>query len=117
MRRHALQAQVYEKIDAGVWFDKGIFNLIEAAMLPIDGRKVCRLSLRPADADAANANSTMAWRERMIPASEKAAIWQRDEGRCSTCSSELSLHFDTDISPISLRCVAHSSTPRNTGLL
>ena len=48
VRRDALQVQVYEKLDPGVWFDKGIFDLTDAAGVKEEGRKIFKFFLMPA---------------------------------------------------------------------
>ena len=77
MRAEPLQIQIYEKLDPGVYFDKGIFNLNDATYGKIEGdsRKVARFYLTPADAALAP-EERVAWAERMLPASIKAMIWQ-----------------------------------------
>ena len=112
IRAEPLQVQIYEKLDPGVWFDKGIFDLIDATFQneTRNGvtRKVARFYLAPADASLAR-EERIAWQERMIPAASKAESWQRDLGRCAICKSQSALHFvsDDDGSNFELRCHIH----------
>ncbi len=90
-RRVVLQIQVYEKVSSGVWFDKGIFNLVDARQDTDGGRKVFTFLLQPANlsriADDAHHG------ERMMSAAEKAAIWERARGRCEGCGTQTGLRF------------------------
>ena len=93
LREYPLQVQVYEKIDAGVWFDKGIFNLVGANTVKGEVRKVVTFTLKPADAARETPSRSEYWKERMILAREKSDVWKRADGRCEVCSKESSLHF------------------------
>jgi len=108
MRSEALQVQVYEKLDAGVFFDKGIFNLVDATFGKSDGdtRKVARFILKPVDAVLPIGERTR-WNERMQPASVKAKVWQKSGGGCAVCGEESSLHFDTSGGEVHLHCSVH----------
>ena len=103
-----VQVQVYEKIDAGVFFDKGIFNLVDATFGKNEGdmRKVVRFFLSPADVSLL-VSERIAWNERMLVARIKALVWQRDGGRCVICTKQSELHFDTSGGEIRLLCSAH----------
>ena len=100
-RKEPLAVQVYEKIDAGTWFDKGVFELVDAAHIEEDARKVYKFYLRPTglldSADEA---------ERTIAAATKAAAWAREQGRCEECGSEQDLYF-VDGGEVRLLCAAH----------
>lgn len=118
LRKEPLQVQVYEKLDPGVWFDKGIFNLVDAtykeeaqeAVL----RKVARFFLEPADA-ALPESERLGWSERILGAGVKSAVWQRERGRCRVCGEQSGLHFmakagTADLSGpegVELRCPSH----------
>jgi hypothetical protein len=101
IRKEALMAQVYEKIDAGVYFDKGIFELVAASYASDGTRKVCKLALKPVDADLPE-DERVSWDERMLPASKKAEAWKQGAGRCVICGEQSGLHFTSE-----LRCAAH----------
>jgi hypothetical protein len=108
IRTEPLQVQVYEKLEMGVWFDKGIFNLIDAHHVLENDRKVYEFYLSPADADIDPEEWDEARSERLIPARKKAIVWVRDHGRCVDCGSELDLHFErTDGKSITLKCGMH----------
>lgn len=97
VRRDAMQIQVYERLDAGVWYDKGIFSLVDAQRHMNDKRRVFKFVLAPAFGGGDDEYNA----ERMIPAKIKTAVWERDQGRCSICSIDSQLFFtqmqsDTD---------------------
>ena len=105
MRAEPVQVQIYEKLDPGVYFDKGVFNLVDATYGRAGGdtRKVARFFLAPADAALAS-EERIAWAERMISATRKADVWREGQGRCVICGEQSSLHF----SGAQLRCTAHT---------
>lgn len=115
IRKEPLQIQVYEKIDAGVFFDKGIFDLIDAKHVPQDGRKVYKFYLTPAETRGGYDEHDPDRIERLIPAATKAEIWKRDKGCCTECHTESDLHFSGTTS-VSLKCATHSGRPQR-GLL
>jgi hypothetical protein len=115
IRKEPLQIQVYEKIDSGVWFDKGIFDLIDARNVSEDGRKVFKFYLTVADMSGNYSEHDPDRIERLLPAALKAEIWKRDRGRCTECLSESDLHF-AGTAAVSLKCAAHSGRPKR-GLL
>ena len=49
-RKEPLPVQVYEKLDPGVWYDKGVFELVDAKHTTENGRKVFKFYLTLADA-------------------------------------------------------------------
>lgn len=99
VRTEPLQIQVYEKLDAGVWFDKGIFNLIDAKHIAEGGRKVCKFYLTPADGVRVDIDDNDFRHEQMIPTSVKVEVWKRDKGACSGCGSSTGLHYGHTIAP------------------
>ena len=90
-RDSALEVQVYEKLDSGVWFDKGMFDLVGAERAKDEGRTVFKFHLQPWGEYKGGANTLRA--ERMIPAGVKAEVWVREGGRCGECGSESALRF------------------------
>ena len=108
LRSDPTQVQVYEKLDQGVWYDKGIFNLIDAKQIDVDGKKICKYYMTLADAEffAADDPDTI---ERMLSAKTKGEIWKHDNGRCVECRSETGLRFvpSPDGSKTELRCELH----------
>ena len=103
-RSDPLPVQIYEKIDSGVWFDKGIFHLIYAARVDSGGRMVFEFHLTLANlsriADDAHHD------ERMLSASAKAQAWQSGRGRCNGCATQSGLRFVADARSreVSLMC-------------
>lgn len=98
--------QVYEKIAAGIWCDRGRHQLVDAdvkavPVSPKNGRtrKVFRFYLRPTATPDAKTREDQ--RElsisRLIPTHVKVAVWKRDQGRCVTCGATDNLHFDHDV--------------------
>lgn len=103
-RKEPLSIQVYEKLDPGVWFDKGIFHLIDAKQVAESGRTVFKFSLEP----LRGGESSEDFNERMISASAKASAWTRGEGRCAECGSEADLHMVQSGDQAQLLCGLHS---------
>ncbi len=89
VRREAMQIQVYERLDAGVWYDKGLFSLVDAQRHMKDKRRIFKFVLSPAFGGGDEGYNT----ERMIPAAVKLAVWERDHGRCAVCQSDAQLFF------------------------
>ena len=112
VRKEPLQIQIYEKVTPGVWFDKGIFDLIDAEHVSEEGRKAFKFYLRPVIGELSREDQA----ERMISAEAKAAAWQRQSGRCSVCGSEVELHFVGSEGNVRLACAEHSSRQKR-GLL
>jgi hypothetical protein len=116
VRKEPLQVQVYEKLTAGVWYDKGIFNLIAAKHEQVEGRKVYKFYLTLADAEFYSADDPDK-AERMLPATTKVEIWERCRGRCAECGTQSGLHMiAVSGKGMELRCASHGGT-RSTGLL
>lgn len=92
VRKLPLEIQIYEKLDPGVWFDKGIFELVGVVREKMDERSIFKFKLQPSQVDAAYFDTTLL-KERMLPASIKAALWSKRSGRCAECGSEKSLRF------------------------
>ncbi len=98
--------QVYEKIAAGTWCDRGRYLLVDAEIksVPVGPksekmRNVFRFYLRPiAMRDVRNrAERRELSISRQIPTLVKVAVWKRDEGRCVLCGATDNLHFDHDV--------------------
>lgn len=103
LRASPLQIQVYEKLDPGVWYDKGVFDLIGARSVTEEGRKVFKFDLRPT-----NPSRDRVFDEHMMPVMAKIEIWQRDRGRCSECGAQTGLRFIPDTKgTIHLLCPTH----------
>jgi 5-methylcytosine-specific restriction endonuclease McrA len=94
------RVRVYEKLRAGIWSDKGMFLLIDAATEATEGRNVCLFHLRPIETEEENDTSggdIELPHSRMIPTSVKVAVWARDRGQCVLCGDTKNLHFDHDL--------------------
>lgn len=115
-REHPLQIQVYEKLDVGVWFDKGIFDLVDAKIVEQDGRKVFKFHLNPTDEirTLSDVHKAEYKHERLIPTSVKVEVWKRDHGKCVDCGADTGLHYD-HILPFSKG--GRSDDPRNIQIL
>lgn len=101
----AIEIQVYEKIDAGVWFDKGLFILKGAAESKYEGRRVYKFFLEPSNIGYFTLDRLHG--ERMLSATTKADVWKRDNGRCSECGNEHGLRFVPQNGGIVLLCPPH----------
>ncbi len=93
-RSDPLQIQVYEKLDTGVWFDKGVFDLVDAEYVHDGERMVFKFLLHPTDSVRSMADLPEYKHERMIPTAVKVEVWKRDKGQCRTCSETTGLHYD-----------------------
>lgn len=116
VRKDPLSIQVYEKIASGAWYDKGLFDLIDASYVPEGGRKVYKFHLSPAGGGFAENSPEHI--ERMIPTEVKEAVWEKYNGRCATCGRELNLYFvgkDTSAASLQLLCGDHAG--HSQGLL
>jgi hypothetical protein len=94
-RASPFQIQVYEKLDVGVWFDKGVFDLVDAEWEQEPQRKVFKFYLHPTDKVRSLIDDVQEYKhERMIPTSVKVEVWKRDKGQCTTCGATTGLHYD-----------------------
>ena len=98
--------QVYEKISAGIWCDRGRHLLVDAEIksvaIPKAGRrtrKVFRFYLKPTTTPtvATAEDERELQNSRLIPTSVKVAVWKRDGGKCVQCGATDNLHFDHDV--------------------
>lgn len=114
-----LQIQVYEKLDSGVWFDKGIFDLLDAEIVEEGNRKVFKFYLHPTDVVRSVADIEEYAHERMIPTAVKVEVWRRDRGQCRECGADTGLHYDhilpfskggrsDDVRNVQLLCARHN---------
>ena len=90
--------RVYEKVLAGVWSDKGLFELVDYRTESDGRRSVFKFLLRATEKETPGAEplSSLAHR-RLIPADVKKEVWVRDKGKCQLCGTTDNLHFDHDI--------------------
>lgn len=91
--------RVYEKLDSGVWSDKGMFQLMDAQIVRLGERNVAEFYLRPMpdSTDDETADLSGLPHTRLIPTSVKVEVWKRDRGRCVLCGSTHNLHYDHDL--------------------
>jgi hypothetical protein len=116
VRKEPLQVQVYEKLDPGVWFDKGIFDLVDAAGVTESGRKVFKFYLAPADRERNDRDEALL-EERFLPATIKAAAWEKSKGRCAKCKIQSGLRFVKNGKKLELLCAKDRGESSGWGLL
>ena len=73
----------------------GLFSLVDTWQETSNARKVFKFKLEIVDdiEDITISQKTID-HSRLIPASVKLQVWQRDRGRCIRCGSTNNLHFD-----------------------
>ena len=111
-----LPIQVYEKIATGAWYDKGLFDLIDAEGVKEGGRTVYKFHLSPAGSIGFSEDSPE-HRERMLPTEVKETAWEKGKGRCAQCGSQLDLYFvskDGEDTSVQLLCGAHTGHQRRS---
>lgn len=91
--------RVYEKIKDGIWVYNGVFELVDAWLENIGGRKVFKFKLLITDASTDQRKKRKRELQdldhnRMIPTSVKLEVWKRDKGKCVQCGATDNLHFD-----------------------
>jgi len=93
------RVRVYEKLERGIWSDKGMFALVDARIAMCDGRKVFEFMLEPrsSEQEAIETEVAALSHTRLIPTHVKVDVWKRDEGRCVLCGSTENLHYDHDL--------------------
>jgi len=90
------KVKVYEKIKDGIWCYKGFFNLVDAALVTSDNRKVFKFYLKPVEFVTKKKQIELP-HSRLIPTAVKLEVWARDKGECVICHSKENLHFDHDV--------------------
>jgi hypothetical protein len=98
--RHSPErVRVYEKLERGIWSDKGMFALVDASIVSRDGRKVFNFMLEPSSAEqeAGDVEAVTLSHTRLIPTHVKVEVWKRDNGSCVLCGSNENLHYDHDL--------------------
>ena len=88
--------KVYEKIKDGIWCYKGFFNLVDAAMVTSENRKVFKFYLKPVEFISKRKQIELP-HSRLIPTTVKLEVWSRDKGQCVLCGAKENLHFDHDL--------------------
>ena len=119
--------KVYEKIHSGIWVYNGFFKLVDAWREVCNDRKVFKFKLEIADeynVEEIEAKERAIDHSRLIPASVKLQVWERDKGQCVVCGSRENLHFDHIIpyskggsslvaENIQILCARHNITKRD----
>ncbi len=91
-------ARVYEKLQPGIWTDKGLFELVSYDYVQSGCRKVFKFHMRLADIQGEGGVTTaVAEFSRAIPSWVKQDVYKRDKGRCVICGAQDQLHFDHDL--------------------
>jgi hypothetical protein len=96
--RSAEFVRVYEKITAGVWSLKGVFQLLDYKVIYDGQREVFRFMMQLApnvDINTETSNEPLE-HTRLIPSAVKVVVYKRDRGRCAICGSTKNLHYDHD---------------------
>lgn len=91
--------RVYEKLRKGIWGYNGFFHLVDSWRQTDGTRDVFKFRLEAieevVDANAAvDSAFKITKHRRIIPTHVKLAVWKRDAGKCTKCSSTDELHFD-----------------------
>ncbi len=118
--------KVYEKIHHGIWVYNGLFKLVDAWQEKGKTRIVFKFKLALLDnTDVYQIEEhEKLEHSRLIPASVKLEVWDRDRGKCILCGSKDNLHFDHIIpyskggsslvaDNIQLLCAKHNLAKRN----
>ena len=90
---------MYEKVFAGVWSLKGVFDLIDYKIINDGKRYVFKFILKLSSDQKINVENTDREIEhtRIIPSFVKQEVWKRDGGKCVKCGETTNLHFDHDL--------------------
>jgi hypothetical protein len=117
--------KVYEKIRTGIWVYNGLFKLLDASTVAIEGRQVFKFRLElVGNVEAIESGREESEDTRIIPSPIKLKVWKRDGGKCVKCGSKTNLHFDhiipysrggtsLDDKNIQLLCVRHNLQKRD----
>ncbi|MCB1154425.1 MAG: HNH endonuclease [Deltaproteobacteria bacterium] len=83
---------IYKKLASGVWLAMGLYWLVDAWDETHRGRRVFKFKFLRDKPFPRTRLANPA--PRRISARVRAAVWNRDEGRCVICGSGDQLHFD-----------------------
>jgi hypothetical protein len=89
--------RVYEKLQPGIWSDKGLFALTAYEYRASGRRKVFKFHMRITDVDEPEWDRGAVAHRRLIPGWVKQEVFKRDGGRCVKCGAKDNLHFDHDL--------------------
>ena len=95
--RPAPLVRVYEKLQPGIWSDKGLFVLGGYEYKESGPRRVFKFHMHLSDAEEPEGMRGVAEHKRMIPGWVKQQVFKRDGGRCVKCGANDNLHFDHDL--------------------
>ena len=117
--------RIYQKIKGGIWTFAGNFYLNDSSYETINNRKVFKFMLDLIeDKTSSKSQTNKKSPGRLIPASVKFEVYQRDKGRCVECGETTDLHYDhilpyskggssTTSENIQLLCARHNLTKSN----
>lgn len=89
---------VFEKLNSGIWSEKGLFLLIDYETRISNNRKVFKFILKPVeDYIEIPIGTDPEEHTRLIPTYVKVAVWKRDKGKCVICGLTKNLHYDHDL--------------------
>ena len=91
--------RVYEKLQPGMWADRGLYLLEDYSYPQESNRKVFKFKLKQAEFDTSasdEASQVELKQSRQIPSHIKVEVFKRDKGRCVECGAQDQLHFDHD---------------------
>ena len=94
------KVRVYEKLQPGIWSDKGLFDLTSYEYPVSNGRRVFKFHMCLSIEQEASGQVRMVADQppsRIIPGSVKQEVFKRDKGRCVICGAGDQLHFDHDL--------------------
>lgn len=90
--------RVYEKLQPGIWSDKGLFDLTSYEFKEARGRKVFKFHMKLTDDDESDPTRVVGEPDRrLIPGWVKQEVFKRDKGACVLCLAKDNLHFDHDL--------------------
>jgi len=106
--------RVYEKLQQGIWSDKGLFQLVRYEYRDSGARKVFKFHMQLAEEHTDLGERAVPDHRRLIPGWVKQKVFKRDKGQCVLCGAKDNLHFDHDF-PFSRG--GASVTPANVRVL
>lgn len=92
--------KIYEKLRAGIWTYRGLFEMKDYDYINRQERKVFEFmfSITDQDVDIAKDHNVRKMinleQTRQIPGVVKLEVFKRDKGVCTKCGSDNNLHFD-----------------------